>query len=142
MLSQEEIREYLTDFATSYIEGRIKIHFPDVGDVVGMNRAMGKSMDWDVGVKIVSQYKTNFDSLLLICLGRKKATPSEFDNALSKLLETILTLRHEDRIEGPLAESKLAQRVNRLEEGIDKVNNLVQQMVDYIYGGTVQERRP
>ena len=81
-----------------------------------------------------SENKTAFRNRIAICLGSKKATPDELRAAICELFDIILAFRNGNRIQGVFYEHDLETRVRGVEEGLDKVNNLVEEIVEWITG--------
>ena len=79
--------------------------------------------------------KNRFIDKVAVCAGTKKATPEEQEVALSIMFSNIVAMRNGNRIKGVFTEYALEARIRRLEEGIDKVNNLVEEIVEWIMSG-------
>ena len=134
LLSQREIRSIVKDFAIAYVEGRIKLDIPNAQERFDLAQRKEQKMSYAEAVDAEAQYKTAFRNKIAICLGSKKATPDELKNAISTLFDEILSLRNGHRIEGVFYEHDLEVRVREIEVGLDKVNNLMEEIVEWITG--------
>ncbi len=67
-------------------------------------------------------------------MGSKPSTPEELQKTIEELFDAILILRCGGRIIGAFMESDLEERTRRLEQGLEKVNNLAEQIVEWITG--------
>jgi hypothetical protein len=134
LLSQREIRSIMKDFAIAYVEGRIKINFQTANEMLKRAQLEGKVLDFGTATQDEIDQKTGFKNTISICLGVIKATPDEVQKAICILFDDILILRNGDRIEGVFTQYGLENRIKEVEEGLDKVNNLVEEMIEYFTG--------
>jgi hypothetical protein len=134
LLSQREIRSIVKDFAIAYLEGRIKIGFVNAEEKMAIAGIRGQKIDRATALDKEIQEKVLFRNRVAVCLGSKKATSDELQQAISELFDTILSYRNGQRIEGVFSEYSLTARVKEIEEGLDKVNNLVEEIVEWITG--------
>jgi len=136
LFSEKEVRTIVKDFVSAYISGQIKIIFPTAEDIMGHTKNTKKEMDYK---KACMELKINFKDLVAVASGTKKSTPEKQETAINDLFGKIIAMRNGGRIEGVFTEYALEARIMRLEEGIDKVNNLVKEIIEWIMGGVVDK---
>lgn len=134
LLSEREVRSIVKDFAIAYVEGRIKIDIPTAQERMEFAKKVGEKLKYAEAFDAEGGHKIRFRTKIAICLGAKKATPDELQNAICDLFDDILAMRNGNRIQGVFYEHNLETRVKEIEEGLDKVNNLVEEMVEWITG--------
>jgi len=139
LLSEREICAIVRDFITAYISGQIKINWADADFILLQQRKRGYTIDYDQAVKMELDAKNAFNENVAICAGTKKATPEELQKAIGIIFEHIMIFRHGKRIEGVFTDYNIEQRISRLEEGMEKINNLVQEIVEWIYEGVTEQ---
>lgn len=134
LLSQKEVRSIVKDFAIAYVEGRIQLDLPTAQERRNFAKRKGQKLSDAEAVDEEAEYKMTFRNMVAISLGSKKATPDELGKTISDLFDGILALRNGDRIKGVFCEHDLEARVKEIEEGLDKVNNLMEEIVEWITG--------
>ena len=134
LLSQREVRSIVKDFAIAYIEGRITLGLMEANERMSLAKLKGKELSFADAIDAEARDKIQFRNLIAVCLGSKKATPDELQHAICDLFDEILALRNGKRIQGVFYEHDLETRVKEIEEGLDKVNNLVEDIVEWITG--------
>jgi hypothetical protein len=70
-----------------------------------------------------------------IVAGTKQATTDEQQHAINDLFDIILACRFGNRIHGVFMEYALETRIRNLEEGLEKVNHLVEEIVEWLMKG-------
>ena len=135
LLTRKEVQTIVKDFAVAYISGQIKVSLPDCAHIMTMAKEKNEPVDKATAISHEINGKRHFSNCISIVLGAKQATPAEFEQAVTQLFDRILSLRNGDRISGQFMESNLSFRVRQLEEGMDKANKLLDDLVDYIMKG-------
>jgi uncharacterized protein YicC (UPF0701 family) len=97
-------------------------------------RKCGKKFSYAEGIAKEIAVKTEFANNIAICLGANPSTNEELQKAINRIFRDILIYRNGDRIEGAFIESDLESRIRNLEEGLEKVNNLVEEIVEWLTG--------
>jgi uncharacterized protein YicC (UPF0701 family) len=139
LFSQKEIRAIVKDFAVAYISGQIKIQFVCADERMEIARKTGEKFDYTQALRYELDMKTTFRDKVAVCIGAKKSTAKELEETINGLFNDIVTFRNGGRIEGVFIEYSSESRIRELEEGLEKVNNLVEEIVEWIYKG-VSER--
>jgi len=139
LFSEKEVRTIVKDFVSAYISGQIKIDFPTAYSILERAKRTKESMDYKKAHERELQVKFQIEELIEIASGTTKSTPEEQETAISELFGRIITMRNSKRIEGVFTEYALEARIRRLEEGIDTVNNLVKEIIDWIMKGVVDK---
>ena len=139
LFSEKEVRAIVKDFVSAYISGQIKIIFPSADSIMLTKEKQGNAIDFKQAAQIELRIKSSFRELIAVCAGAKEATPAEQEKAINQLFNDVVSLRNGGRIEGVFTEYALEARIGRLEEGIDKINNLVEEIVEWIYRGVVDK---
>jgi len=134
LLSQREIRSIVKDFAIAYLEGRIKLIHVDAQERIEVAKKQGVTVDYATALDGELKGKVAFRNRIAICIGSKEATSDELQQAISELFDEILSFRNGDRIVGVFSEYSLIARVKEIEEGLDKVNSLVEEIVEWMTG--------
>jgi hypothetical protein len=139
LFSEKEIKAIVKDFIAAYISGQITIHFPNAEDLMDMARREGGIKDFKQASKEENNLKMNFRTRMATCVGAIKSTPEEQMASINGFFETIIAMRNGGRIIGVFTEYPLEVRIKRLEEGLEVTNNLVKEIVEWIYRGTVEK---
>jgi hypothetical protein len=139
LFSEREIKAIVKDFVGAYISGQIKILFPTIECIIDGEEERGGKISRTEAARIESEIKRDFSKRIAICAGATKATQKEQEVALSELFDNIISMRNGERIKGVFTDYGLEARIKRLEEGIDKVNNLVEEIVEWIMRGVVDK---
>jgi uncharacterized protein YicC (UPF0701 family) len=104
------------------------------GFINDVDERFGKKFSYAEGIAKEIATKTEFANNIAICLGATPSTKEELQKAINRIFREILTYRNGDRIEGAFIESDLESRIRNLEEGLEKVNNLVEEVVEWLTG--------
>jgi hypothetical protein len=137
ILSRREIRGIVRDFIVAWLSGQIKLDFPTAKEAIDVAKVAGRTIDFDQARKQEVNGKTTFRRCVNICVGAVEATPEEQQKALSEMFDTIVRFRNGDRIIGNFMNYELEERISHLEEGLNVTNNLVEEIVEWIYRGRV-----
>jgi len=127
------------DFVSAYISGQIKIIFPTAEAIMKLAKNTKKTIDYKKACQEEMRLKVHIRDLIGIASGTEKSTPEEQETAINNLFGKIIALRNGERIEGMFTEYALEARIRRLEEGIDVVNNLVKEIIEWIMRGVVDK---
>jgi len=139
LFSEKEVRTIVKDFVSAYISGQIKIIFPTAKAILEHSKNTKKSMDYKKACEQEFKVKTQTVKLIEIASGTKKSTPEKQETAINDLFGVIISLRNGERIEGMFTEYALEARIGKLEEGIDVVNSLVKEIIEWIMSGVVDK---
>jgi len=130
---ETEIRDTVKNFLLAWLRGQIKIQFRTANEIFQRSKLEGTKMDFKQASTEEVNSKKTFVDIAEICLGTKPSTPEEQQKAIGELFGWILTFRAGGRIEGWFLESDLEQRLSRIEKGLTVTNNLVQEIVDWLW---------
>lgn len=139
LFSQKEIRTIVKDFAAAYISGQIKIHFLDAQQQLQFANLRGEKLSYVEAEKKELDMKNTLKTNIAISVGAKRSTPEEFQKAIDDLFDDILAYRNGGRIEGVFMEYAMEVRIRQLEEGMEAVNNLVEEIVEWVYRGATEQ---
>jgi len=138
IFSQREIRRIIKDFISAWISGQIKLSLVTHDELIAYAKRAGENLNYKEAIQHELDNKATFQSLIGICSGTIKATQEEQQKAMCDLFSYILTLRNGDRIQGKFMDYELEERIHRLEDGLSITNNLVEQIVEWLYRGKVE----
>ncbi len=139
LFSAKEVKVIVKDFVAAFISGQVKINFPDSKSIFDLRKEKGEKTTSEEACKQMLEIKTYFLKNVGICAGTTKATPEEQEKALNEVFSDLIAYRISNRIDGVFIEYALEARIKRLEEGIDKVNNLVKEIVEWIMNQVVDK---
>ncbi|MCL5948983.1 MAG: hypothetical protein M1490_00715 [Candidatus Bathyarchaeota archaeon] len=125
----------------AFISGRVKIDFPNKEQIEWLMHTMEKAGDAkfkkfdqkskvDLAIYTEMQAQAEINDLIAVCCGTRKAASYEQKRAFNELFHKILAYRAGGRIVGEFVNYDIAERVERLEQGIEKINNLLKQLVE------------
>jgi hypothetical protein len=138
LFSENETKSIVKGFISGYISGRVTINFPTPSEIECMASALDmpevrtldeKSKKTAIELALFKA-RQKVPDLIAICCGTKPASVSEQKKAFNDLFELILAYRTSGRILGEFLNYDIAERVMKLEEGIEKINNLLKQLVE------------
>lgn len=135
LFSRREIRAIVKDFISAWLSGQIKIKFLTCAELLNEAKLQGEQLTYKKASQQEIDLKMELKNCINICVGAVKATSEEQNRALESLFDRILTFRNGNRIEGKFMAYELEQRIQRLEEGLGITNNLVQEMIEWLYRG-------
>jgi hypothetical protein len=135
LFSDREIRNIVRDFANAYIAGQVTITFPDQDDVMAVQQSGGKVISKSQAHILALDLSLDFATMISICVGTKEATPEEIQEAINTVFRNIIIYRNSQRIKGVFHDYGTESRLCRLEEGMEKVNKLIEELVEYLMKG-------
>jgi len=135
IFSQEEVRSTIKGFTLAWLRGQVIIDFTTADDFVLFAKREGKTLSYEEATNKEVKHKTEFIDKILICAGSKPATPKQQEETMSQLFELILIFRAGDRIKGNFFTTDIEERLSKLEEGLTRTNNLIEEMVHWIRSG-------
>jgi len=135
LFSEREIRNIVRDFIDAYIAGQVKVNFPTASTVISVLKNKGKTINQaDAEAKALNR-KVDFMKTVAICTGTEKATPEEVQAAIGSVFQDIISFRNSRRLEGVFHDEGTETRLSRLEEGMEKANKLIEELVEYLMKG-------
>jgi hypothetical protein len=135
LFSDKEIRNIVRDFANAYIAGQVTISFPSLDDVMAVRQSEGHPMSKSEAHVLALDLSVRFADLISICVGTKEATPEEVQKATNDVFRDIIMYRNSRRIKGVFHDYGTDSRLCRLEDGMEKVNKLIEELVEYLMKG-------
>lgn len=139
LFSEREKRAIVKDFVNAYISGRIKLNFVTAEERMEMAKSAEEKLTFAQALKYEINMKTAFKDRIGICCGAKEFTATQLQETIDHLFDDILVYRNGSRIEGVFTENTLESRIRDLEEGLEKTNNLVEEIVEWIYKGVTEQ---
>lgn len=132
LFSDREIRNIIKEFIDSYVAGQIKIIFPENAEMISVHKQKGEKIDENQAERETVELKVNFVHRISVCAGTEKATPEERQKAICSLFESIISFRNTQRLVGAFHDYGTEKRLSELEEGMEKVNKLIEELVEYL----------
>lgn len=132
LFSAEDVKRFVSEFASSWIRGDIIIHFPTATELSKKN-PLAIAFPTDPSVNQELKIKEHYVDLLSICAGTKSASPEEQEKAISDVFRILLMFRSANRIEGKIISNDLEKRVQELEKTLKKTEKLVEQITEYLF---------
>lgn len=129
IFSEDEIRQTVKRFVLAWLRGEITIHFPSAEEFFTRSTLMKQKTDFRQASESEILCKGTFIEQVSICVGNKKATSEEREEAIDWLFKTILSLRSAERVEGRFTEFDIEERFLRIEERIKALNTMVQELI-------------
>lgn len=139
LYSDKEIKMIVKDFIAAYISGQIQVSFPNATEYTNIAKASNEKIDFKEARDREDKGKRLFRNQISRCIGEEKVTAESQTAATKSLFLTIVALRNGERITGVFTEYALESRIRQLEEGQEKANTLIQEIVDWIYRGVVDK---
>ena len=138
LFSPNEMQNIVKDFIIAWTRNQIKIQFPTEIEI----RHAPSFSSVNKPAKIIEDaIKTDFNNWISICLSNE-ATPEQKQQAVKKLFNFILNYRLGDRIKGEIPEYKFEEkeRIQKIEEKIEAINNVVNAINEYLFKQKVNEK--
>jgi len=132
LFTSKEVRQFVSDFVTSWIRGSIVIHFPVAAELSKKN-PLAISFPTDPSVNQELKIKEHYVDLLSICAGIKEASPAEQDKAIADVFRMLLMFRSANRIEGKILSNDFDKRIVALEEKVQTTSKLVEQITGFLF---------
>ena len=135
IFTQDEIRDIVKGFIRSYVGGNIKIGFPTATEILEQYKFKSKRISKEEATQHEFGIKETFNRTISVCSGATPSTSEQYRVALSELFMHILRFRCSGRIEGKFVEYSVIERLEKLEEGLQITNDLVEELVEWIRSG-------
>lgn len=139
LFSYYEIRDIVKGFTIAWLRGDIKINFPTAQSLLERSKFEGIKLSPKEASDKEVTYKFEFTSSLLVFSKGEFKTEKEYKERLLDIFNTIMSFKLGDRIEGKFIPYSREERILRLEEGLSKTNDLVKEMVDFMWGNKTEE---
>jgi hypothetical protein len=132
LFTPKEVRQFVSEFVTSWIRGDIVIRFPTAVELSKKNPlAIGFPTDPSVNQEL--KIKEHYIDLLSICAGIKQASAEEQDKAIAEVFRMLLMFRSANRIEGKIISADTEKRLTTVEEKLQSTSKLVEQITGYLF---------
>jgi hypothetical protein len=135
LYSDREIRRIVKEFLEAYISGQVEIVFPEANDILAIWKQIGRKLDWVAAEKEANDLRVLFMKQIAICAGSTKATPEEMEDSLEQVFRDIISYRNSKRLKGVFHDLGIENRLHELEEGLEKTNKLVEEIVEWLMKG-------
>jgi len=132
LFSQKDVKQFVTEFVSSWIRGDITIHFPTAAELSKKN-PLAIAFPTDPSVNEELKIKEHYVDLLAICAGTKPTSPKEQEKAIIDVFRILLMFRSANRIQGKIISNDLEKRVVDLEKKIQSTSKLVEQITDFLF---------
>jgi hypothetical protein len=130
IFSEEEMRDTAKGFVLAWLSGKVDIQFANADEITTLQKLEGRKIDHQEARQQEIETKKWFNNLVAICCGAEATTPEEQRKAIHGLFKAILSYRAAHRIAGDFANYNLETRIAKLEDGIARINNLLEQLVE------------
>jgi hypothetical protein len=130
LFSEDEIQDIVKGFVSAWVQGEVKILFPDREEHKYLAKERQESIDDKEALQREVNLKVEFADRIMMASSTGRATSEEQRKAISLLFNDILLYRSSGKIEGQFSTGSMNERLQRLEQGSDTTNDLVKQLVD------------
>jgi hypothetical protein len=138
LFTSKEVRQFVTQFVSSWIRGDIVIRFPTANELSKKN-PLAIAFPTDPSINEELKIKEHYVDLLLVCAGVKPASTEEQDKAVTEVFRMLLMFRSANRIEGKIYASDLEKRLTNLEEKQRQTQGLISQITGFLFKGKKPE---
>ncbi len=132
LFTQQEIRNFVLEFVSSWIRGDIIIRFPTAAELA-KKTPLSIAFPTDPSVNAELKIKEHYIDLLSMIAGIKQASISEQEKAISEVFKMLLMFRSANRIEGKIISNDLEKRVQDLEKSVKNQGKLVNQITEFLF---------
>jgi hypothetical protein len=132
LFSKQEIREFVREFAASWIRGDIVIRFPTAAELA-KKTPLSIAFPADPSVSAELKIKQHYIDLLSVCAGTKQASAEEREEAVTEVFKMLLMFRSANRIEGRIMSNDLDRRIKELEKTMNSTSKLVEQITGFLF---------
>jgi hypothetical protein len=132
LYSPQEVRNFVSEFVTSWIRGDIIIHFPTAAELAKQT-PLSIAFPKDPSVSAEVKIKEHYIDLLSVCAGIKQVPLEEQEKAIPEVFRMLLMFRSANRIEGKLFTNDLQKRLDKLEETIKAQSKLIDQITAHLF---------
>jgi len=132
LFSQKDVKQFVTEFVSSWIRGDITIHFPTAAELSKKN-PLAIAFPTDPSVNEELKIKEHYVDLLAICAGTKPTSPKDQEKAITDVFRILLMFRSANRIEGKIISNDLEKRVVDLEKKTQSTSKLVEQITGFLF---------
>jgi disulfide oxidoreductase YuzD len=141
VLSKQETENIVREFVIAWIEGDVKIDFPDVDFYMTYAKMTNEHLDFKAAAQKELEHKDKFEKLIAIIGGDTPSTKEEQEKAISQMFKLILDYRCGERIKGKFGkQGDFELRLHRIEEQIPAINTSIEQLIIW-YRSLLQPRR-
>jgi len=130
IFSEDEIQDIVKGFVSAWVQGEVKIRFPDLEQHKDIAKKNNESIDDKEAMRREVNLKVEFADRIMLASSTGRATSEEQWKAISLLFQDILLYRSSDKIEGQFSKGSVSERLQRFEQSLDVTNELVKQLVD------------
>ena len=132
LISQNDVRRYVTEFVASWIRGDIIIRFPTAAELA-KKTPFSIAFPTDPSVNAELKIKEHYIDLLSVLAGTKPASAEEQEKAVAEVFKMLLMFRSANRIEGKIISNDLEKRVVELEKTAKNQSKLVDQITAHLF---------
>ena len=132
LYSQQEIRNFVSEFVSSWIRGDIIIRFPTAAELAKQT-PLSIAFPKDPSVSVEVKIKEHYIDLLSVLAGIKPASREEQEKAIPEVFRMLLMFRSANRIEGKLFSNDLQKRLDKMEETVKTQTKLIEQITGFLF---------
>jgi hypothetical protein len=132
LFSQNEVRRYVKEFASSWIRGDIIIRFPTAAELAKQT-PLSIAFPKDPSVNAELKIKEHYIDLLSVISGIKPGSAEEQEKAIAEVFKMLLMFRSANRIEGKIISNDLEKRVEELEKTLKNQSKLADQITEFLF---------
>ena len=132
LFSKQEIRDFVREFAASWIRGDIIVRFPTAAELA-KKTPLSIAFPVDPSVDAELKIKEHYIDVLSVCAGTKQASVEEREKAVTEAFKLLLMFRSANRIEGRIMSNDLDRRMVELEKKMNNTAKLVDQITGFLF---------
>ena len=132
LFSKQEIRDFVREFAASWIRGDIIVRFPTAAELA-KKTPLSIAFPVDPSVDAELKIKEHYIDVLSVCAGTKQASAEEQEKAVTEAFKLLLMFRSANRIEGRIMSKDLDRRMVELERTMNGTGKLVDQITGFLF---------
>jgi len=141
LLSQNDVRRFVTEFVASWIRGDIIIRFPTAAELA-KKTPLSIAFPTDPSVSAELKIKQHYIDQLSIIAGIKPASAEEHEKAIAEVFKMLLMFRSANRIEGKIISNDLEKRIEELEKTVKNQGKLVDQITGFLFKPKTPAKKP
>ncbi|HMK95275.1 MAG TPA: hypothetical protein VK536_07745 [Candidatus Limnocylindrales bacterium] len=141
LLTQNDVRRFVTEFVSSWIRGDIIIRFPTAAELA-RKTPLSIAFPTDPSVNAELKIKEHYINQLSIIAGIVPASAEEQEKAIGEVFKMLLMFRSANRIEGKIISNDLEKRIEELEKTVKNQGKLVDQITGFLFKPKTPAKKP
>ena len=132
LVSEKDVRRFVSEFVSSWIRGDIIIRFPTAAELA-KKTPLSIAFPTDPSVDAELKIKEHYIDLLSIIAGTKPSSKEEQEKTIDEVFKMLLMFRSANRIEGKIISNDLEKRIRDLENTTANLAKLVDQITAFLF---------